>query len=638
MRIPENTIDEILHKADIMDVLRAFHVELKRSGDNRYKACCPFHNERTPSFTINTSKQVYHCFGCGVGGGVVKLVQGLVNTDFIGAIRWLGDRYHVDIPEDSFSGTPQEYAESRKFRETGMRLLEDTAGFFQSNLSGPMGAQAREYLASRGITPETIQKYRIGYAPDSMDATHGWALKRGFSRELLVKTGIAIEKEGQNALHDRWRDRIIFPICDELSRVVGFSGRIYKESPLPGGKYVNSPESEFFHKGRILYGFNFARQEFKHSGWALICEGQLDVIACHNAGLGQAVAAQGTAFTEDHARMLARTGVKEARLAFDGDSAGLKATIRTTRLLLAAGLAVQVITLPEGADPDSIFRKGGAKSLNQVMEGATPAIEFAFNAITRTHPEGTPEAKSLIVSEMIQLLAAIPNQVASYGHCQELAGWLSIPEHIVADQLAKYKREEIEAATRSAQFQRADQAANAPRPAAVAPQALFHNLAGVDALAQTMLDLCIHFEQVAQQWVDLDVSDVLPTDSPVVRAINAILAATAEGDWGISVNEVAQGDLGTDSAVSAILTNSPFESFTVTDDGRLCASLEQAVNDCMARLERLRLEKEQQNIVKKLDKGEDLAALLRKTQELAKRKNGLLQQEENLLDDNANPV
>ena len=168
MRIPENTIDEILHKADIMDVLRAFHVELKRSGDNRYKACCPFHNERTPSFTINTSKQVYHCFGCGVGGGVVKLVQGLVNTDFIGAIRWLGDRYHVDIPEDSFSGTPQEYAESRKFRETGMRLLEDTAGFFQSNLSGPMGAQAREYLASRGITPETIQKYRIGYAPDSM--------------------------------------------------------------------------------------------------------------------------------------------------------------------------------------------------------------------------------------------------------------------------------------------------------------------------------------------------------------------------------------------------------------------------------------------------------------------------------------
>ena len=627
MKIPQQTIDEIFQRADIVDVARAFHLELKKAGDNTFKACCPFHNEKTPSFHINVSKQVYHCFGCGVGGGIIKLVQGLVNTDFVGAVTWLANRYNIAIPEaDDFANGP-EYAQKRKFRDDGMRLLDEAAGFFQSVLSSPEGELAREYLANRGIDDETIQKYRLGLAPEGWDTLTNWAKTRGYSPELLNATGLVIAKEERpDHIYDRFRHRIMFPICDELSRVVAFSGRLFDpNSQEKGGKYVNSPESEFFHKGKILYGFHLARQTFKQAGWALVCEGQLDVIACHRAGLGQAFASQGTAFTEDHARMLARTGVPAVHLAFDGDAAGFKATMRTLRLLLGVNLNVEITVIPDGEDPDSLFRRGGPHALQQVMSVSTPAIPYAFQILCSQHPEGTPEARSAIVNEMLEILSAIPDEVVSYGHCQELARQLSLPENVVADLLAKRKRDELEATRRANQYGKPQQLPPPPQENTI-QTALFHDLHGVEALAETMLDLCVHFEPIAMEWQDLNLGEVMTAETPLVRALNTVLAGTAAGDWLGTVENLAQSNLSEDSSVSKILTVSPFAGCSLAEDGSLPPLLEQAVLDCQNRLETLKMEQQQQQLTAQLQNGNDVdadAELLRQAAELSRRRSAL---------------
>ncbi len=625
MRIPESAIQDVIHRADIVDIARSFHLDLKKAGDNNFKACCPFHNERTPSFHINASKQLYHCFGCGEGGGVIKFVQKMVNTDYIGSIRWLADRYHITLPEFS-DGDGPEHTARRKHFDDGMRLLDETAGFFQSNLTGPLGQKAREYLASRGIDDETIQKYRLGYAPDSWDAAVTWATGRGYSPDLLKETGIATFKENHpERLYDRWRNRIMFPICDELSRVVAFTGRIFeaKDEGHGIGKYVNSPESEFFHKGRVLYGYNFARQSFKQAGWALVCEGQLDTIACHRAGLTQAFASQGTAFTTDHARMLTRSGVPSVHLAFDGDTAGFKATMKTIRLLLAANLQVEITTIPQGDDPDSIFRRGGASALQAVMGVWEPALPYAYQVFCRQHPIDTPEGKSAIVHAMLDLYSAIPDEVTAYAHCQELAKQLDLPDRIVTDQYAKRKREDAEAEQRAQEYQRTGQPViQQPQ---TAPTMLFHDFHGVCALAATMLDLCVHFEPIAYTWKDLDVGEVMPAETPVVRALNMVLAGTAEDDWQGTIDALSQCELAEDATVAKVFMMSPFAEAVIAEDGTLPDMLMHAVQDCEDRLEKLKLEFQQQRVAEQLNdstfsNGDEL---LRQSLELAKRKSAM---------------
>ncbi|MCQ2396801.1 MAG: DNA primase, partial [Lentisphaeria bacterium] len=577
----------------------------------------------------NATKQVYHCFGCGAGGGIVNFVKALVNTDYPGALRWLANKYNISIPEVDDTDDPN-YSQRQKFREDGLRLLDEAAGFFQSNLSSPLGLHAREYLKSRGIDDETIKKYRLGYAPDSWDALMNWALDRGYSRELLTATGLALFKENAPERgRDIFRHRIMFPICDELSRVVAFSGRRFTE-PAPNdhsGKYVNTSDTQFFHKGRILYGFNFARQAFKQAGWALVCEGQLDTIAYHRAGLGQAFASQGTAFTEDQARMVAKTGVKEIHLAFDGDNAGLKATIKTIKLFLSLNLKVCITTIPDGEDPDSIFKRGGASSLQQIMSVSIPAMDFAYQAFCKVHPEGTPEAKSAIVNDMLDMLAAIPDEVASYAHCQILAKNLNIPEHVVNDLLLQRKRNNLEAEQRAAQFQQDNQRTAPPiartNDTAEQLRTVVHDLHGIESLAEHMFDLAVHFELIACQWQDLNLVEIMPQLTPVVRALNMVLAGCAAGDWQGTVEALPQDDLAGDTIVSKVLTLSPFAGETIAEDGTLSPRLEQAMQDCQRRLEQIKLERQQQLLSEQMQSSENSADLLLKAREIAQKRTNL---------------
>ncbi|MGN0867838.1 MAG: DNA primase [Oligosphaeraceae bacterium] len=633
MAIPDAIIDEIRNRTDIAEVARAFHLELKKGGANDFKACCPFHQERTPSFHINTSRQFYHCFGCGKGGDAIRLVQELTNTDFLGAIRWLGNFYHIAVPEEEDSRDPH-WQEKHKRGELGRRLLEEVAGFFQSSLTSPQGKAAREYLRrERGLDQETLQKYRIGFAPDGWNEACAWALSQGFSRDLIQETGIGYPShKDPNSLLDRWRNRIIFPICDDLSRVVGFSGRLFTQTPgrANEGKYVNSPESDFFHKSKLLYGFHLAKSSFHNAGRAVICEGQLDVIACHRAGVGEALAAQGTAFTEDHARMLARTKVPQVHLAFDGDAAGLHAIERTLPLLLAQNLGVQVIRLPPGEDPDSLFRHGGADALRKVMAAFQPAIPYYFSQLIQETPPETPEAKSKIVTRMLGLLATIPDQVTRYEYGQKLAGDLGLPPKLVDDQLNRLIQQEAERKERLQTMGSPRSPAPGAVPPGILPDAppqeenlavLFHDHQGITALAKIMLDLCVNFQPVAEAWANLDLGKAMSVENPVVRALNLLLAGTAEGDWEGARKLLLQGELGTTPEVGAVLACSSFEKETLDAEGNLSPLLQQVMKDCQQRLDYQNLAQRRRELSQRLQTATDpetIRNLLRESQEVAK--------------------
>lgn len=621
MPIPQETIDEILRAADIADVARAFRLELKPAGQSTWKACCPFHQEKTPSFHIDTAKQVYHCFGCGEGGSIVTLVKKLVNTDFVGAMQWLAQRYNIVIPEQSHSGESNaEAARRRQFLDDGMRLLTEAAGFFQEQLRTPEGTEARQYLADRGIDEATVQKYGLGFAPNSWEALASWANEHGFSRALLTATGLCLQSEkNQERVYDRFRNRLMFPICNELGKVVAFSGRVFGATPAEGGKYVNSPESEFFHKGRVLYGFHIARQAFSHSKWALVCEGQLDVIACHRAGLLQAIAAQGTAFTEDHAKMLAKTQVPCVHLAFDGDPAGHKATLRTIKLLQQTGLQVLITTIPEHEDPDSIFRTGGATALQNIMGQAEPAIPFVFRIACQNHPDGSPEARSAIVTEMLEVIATLTDEVAAIGHCQWLAGQLRLPEETIRGLLNQTRAANAEAEQRSRRLPVNMTPLPAP-PTLSVPRLVLEN-DSANTLTATMLDLAVHFQPIAEQLSqDPDILNPL-ADCPAKNALTMLLAGTADGDWEGTISALTRSDLCNDQLVSAVLVKSQFENlFALPErDG----ALQQALTDCLNRLQAIKLQQESAQLGAQLEQQPDDLAALAEAAKLARERQQL---------------
>ncbi len=633
--IPDEILDEIRRKADIVEITGAFTAVKKRGAD--YWACCPFHHEKTPSFKLNQERQIYYCFGCKKSGNIFKLVQEMINTDFPGAVEWLANRLGVIIPEGKGKAGQDsgEAARQRQLRDEGRRLLQEAAAFFQQNLLQPEAANARQYLRERGLDQPTIEKFRLGYAPNSWDAFGNYAFQKGFSQDLLVNTGMSIRKEEQkDRCYDRFRGRLMFPICDELGRVVGFSGRVL-ENDAKTAKYVNSPESEFFQKGSLLYGLHLARNEFKEKGYALVCEGQMDVIACHRASLPQAVAAQGTAFTAQHAALLKRS-TGSVRLAFDGDTAGVKATLRTIDLLLAADLHVSVAILPENADPDSIFCTGGTEALQQIMSSAQEAVPFIFHISCQENDLSLPEGKSAIVSQVLQSISGLPDQIARTAHCQWLAAQLHLPENILLDSLNAHIRQRQQNAQRQASYTRPTSVTNQP-PLAIAgrvePPPFSMPLQMVaDAQVPTLLtilDLILHFEFLAEKMLTSEALHLLP-DTPLGQAINVVLAACDQGEWELGGQNLVESELINSSEVGQVLAQSGFNNLRIDagsqeEKQKTRNLLQRALRDCENRLLLAEVNEELRQVQQELANVgiEEGRALLHKFQLLNSRKNEL---------------
>jgi DNA primase len=369
--IPSDTIEQVATANDIVEVIGSYF-PLKRGGAN-FKALCPFHQEKTPSFHVSPQRQTFHCFGCGVGGSVFRFVMEYEHVDFPSAVRKLAARVGIPIIEEGPGEDRQHEA-----RRTLLKLHAEAAEWFHENLLKKAVAEpAREYLRRRGIDKAIAKNWQLGFALESWDAFLKWALDRGYSRAQLLPSGLIKPRDEErpgNEVYDRFRGRIIFPICNDVGEVIGFSGRSLAAEPQVA-KYLNSPETPLFQKGRVLFGLHKTKRALIEANRAIVCEGQLDLISLFEAGITNVVAPQGTAFTEHQARILKRF-VDEVVLCFDADAAGQKAAEHSLDALLQNDLIVRVVDMPAGEDPDSLVRRNGKEQFEDRISAAREFFDY----------------------------------------------------------------------------------------------------------------------------------------------------------------------------------------------------------------------------------------------------------------------
>ena len=387
-RISQEVLDQIAAANDIVEVIGAYF-PLKRAGGT-YKALCPFHQERSPSFTVNPHRQIFKCFGCGAGGSVFRFVMDYEHLEFGAAARRLAERAGIRIIEEEM--TPEDNARL-SMRRRLLALHADAADWFHRQLMKSKGGEtARSYLKGRGITGEVAKSWRIGYAPEAWDAFGDWARSQRYSQEELRQSGLISQPEGEGRAYDRFRHRVMFPISNAQGEAIAFSGRTLEQNPK-AGKYVNSPETILFSKGAVLFGLHRTMRAMINQKSAIVCEGQIDLITAFEAGVQNIIAPQGTAFTSQQAHLLRRY-VDEVVLCFDADAAGMKAAERPLEFLLAEGLSVRVMEMPPGEDPDSLIRTQGAAVFLKRVEGARDFFDVQVDRLVAAPDFSTVRGKA----------------------------------------------------------------------------------------------------------------------------------------------------------------------------------------------------------------------------------------------------
>ncbi|MCX8157785.1 MAG: DNA primase [Verrucomicrobiae bacterium] len=412
--ISPQVIEQVRAASDIVEVISGYF-PLKRAGAN-FVALCPFHKEKTPSFNVNPQRQIFHCFGCHKGGDVITFIREYENISFLDAVRRLAERANIPL---AFENDPQ-YRQTRELKEVLLEIHEQLTRRWQQALNQDSAGQvAREYLQKRGVGAEAIQLFRLGYAPEAWDDTVNWARRKGYDMALMEQAGLVVRAEGRDHYYDRFRGRLMFPICDEQGRVIAFSGRTLNPEEKTA-KYVNSPETPIFVKSRVFYGLDKSRRAIQEMRQAVICEGQLDLIACFMAGVRHVVAPQGTAFTGEHARILKRY-VEEVVLCFDADTAGQNAAERVADGLLPLGIAVRVAVLPSPHDPDSLVREQGAGALQRAVEEAPGYFDYLLERLCSQYPPATDKGRLEITRRMATALKKTRNEVLLETYAQKTA-------------------------------------------------------------------------------------------------------------------------------------------------------------------------------------------------------------------------
>ena len=427
------TLEQIRAASDIVDVIGSY-LPLKRAGAN-FVALCPFHKEKTPSFNVNPHRQIFHCFGCHKGGDVFAFVKEYENIDFPEAVRRLADRAKIPL---EYQKNPVEQ-QSRHIKERLLQIHEQIAQRWQNALANEASGQvARDYLARRGVAGEAVKLFRLGAAPDLWDDTVNWAKSKGYDLDLAEKAGLILRKEGTDRYYDRFRGRLMFPICDEQGRVIGFSGRVLSGDEKTA-KYVNSPETPIFTKSKVFFGLDKSKRAVLEAGYAIVCEGQLDLIACFMAGVQNVVAPQGTAFTADHARILKRY-VEEVVLCFDSDEAGQNAAVRSLDSLLASGLAVRVAVVPPPHDPDSFIKASGGAAFKQLIQRAEGFFDYYLNRLCATNEVTTDKGRLAVLRGMAEAVHKTGNVVLVDKYAQKTALRLGVTPDAVRAEFRKASR------------------------------------------------------------------------------------------------------------------------------------------------------------------------------------------------------
>jgi DNA primase len=474
--------DALKQQADIVRIVGDY-VRLKKAGAQNYSGLCPFHNEKTPSFSVHATRQFYHCFGCGASGDVFSFVQKIENITFPESVRLIAQKLGVPLPKMQFS-SPQE-AQEAKLRTALLEMHERACTFFQECLKRPEGAHAREYLAGRGLNEETIAKFRIGYAPDSGFLLRD-ALRRDFDEALLRESGLFSWKEGaavaprssvvgeeaklraagselkpsdqapkpsaqqgslgqarsselvagpaQLAMYSKFRNRVMFPIANDQGRVIAFTARTLSTDEKAGPKYLNSPETGIYSKSRVLFNLDHAREAIRKLDYAILVEGQMDCISIYAAGFHNVIASSGTAFTELQAKLLGRFS-KNVVVNFDPDTAGAKATERTLGLLVEEEFQVKVLTLEQGFDPDLYIRRKGKDAYVEALRKSQRYFDYLIERARTQFPVRTPEGKVKAVNHLLPHIQRVPSRIVRDELAHEIAQKLGIDSNVLRQEL-----------------------------------------------------------------------------------------------------------------------------------------------------------------------------------------------------------
>ena len=424
--------ERIREANDIVDVINGYF-PLKRAGAN-FMALCPFHREKTPSFNVNPAKQIFHCFGCHKGGDVFTFVQEYENLSFMEAAKRLAERARIPWEWERGAGDPEQGSKKERLYKIHQEL---TRRWHELLLNDEQGKPGRDYLSKRGISDLAVEQFQIGFAPERWDDTLNWARSKGYEEAFLEQTGLVTRKEGSQHFYDRFRKRLMFPIADPYGRVIAFSGRVIDDSER-GGKYVNSPETLVFKQSQVLFGLDKARRAASEAGMMVVCEGQLDTIACHVNGIKNVVAPQGTALTAQHARVLKRH-VPEVVLCFDSDGAGQKAIQRSFDDLLAAGVAVRVATLPRPHDPDSYIREEGTEAFQRLIHEGAGYFDYLLEFLSAQHDRGSDSGRRAIVQTMSASVNLTGDAVLIDTYAQKTSQVLGVSVDAVRREFSKGK-------------------------------------------------------------------------------------------------------------------------------------------------------------------------------------------------------
>ena len=438
MYYPDEVIEEVRSSNNIVDLIGGY-VRLQKKGSS-YFGLCPFHNEKSPSFSVSPNKQMYYCFGCGAGGNVFTFIMEYENQTFPEAVKILADRAGIALPEAELT---EEQKRERNKRQLLLEINKTAANYFYYQLNGDQGQQAREYLENRRLSKETQIHFGLGYASKYSNDLYLYLKKKGYQDQILKETGLLTYDEKRGA-HDKFWNRVMFPIMDVNNRVIGFGGRVMGDGTP---KYLNSPETMLFDKSRNLYGLNYARTSRKP--YMIICEGYMDVIAMHQAGFTNAVASLGTAFTAQHSVLLKRY-TQEVRLAYDSDGAGQKAALRAIPILKSAGINVRVIHMDPYKDPDEFIKNLGTEAFQERIDAAESSFMFEISVLEKNYKQSDPEGRASFMKAMARRLLEFPQELERNIYIDAIAGRYGIAseelKRMVNSFGASMSREQVEAA------------------------------------------------------------------------------------------------------------------------------------------------------------------------------------------------
>lgn len=595
-QIPRETVEQILAATDIVDLIGSY-IPVKRAG-SRFVANCPFHNEKTPSFSINPAWQRFHCFGCSVDGDAIKFVQDYEGLTFVDAVKKLAAKNGISIVEEAVD--PRE----ERARRTRGRLLdlhrEVSRYFHRLLLTSPDAAHARDYLKSRGFGSEMAKRWEVGWAPESPKTFLDWAREKGLRGRDLVDAGIALQRDHGNGLYLRFRDRLMFPICNDHGDVIAFAGRQLREDPR-SGKYINSPETTLYRKSNVLFGLNKARKGILDAKAVLICEGQIDAVACHEQGVVNAIATGGTAFTPQHAKTLKRY-TQQALLCFDADNAGFSAAERAFRECSTVGISVRVVRMPGGEDPDSFMKENGPDAFRELMDGAINLFDFMIERASAEGRLNGPQERATFSGECAPLLSVISDPVTRDAMINHVATRLRVGVPELRDAVSRAARGESNRRRFDRRREEKDETAAPPsEPTRLDPRVGY------------LCSLALHSLEV-RQWLGEQYETLQEISGQLdgIPLLRTILADRSEADTPAAINSfvaaLSEPDrlaLHADPTFSAALPADPLD----------------AVNQALAEASALALEREDASIKAALAQPdvpfEEQTKLLQRAKEIA---------------------